>query len=86
VFYNLTVTSLSVFVALFVGLVELSQILIRLLGLHGGVFGVIAGFDFITSAGYVIVAAFIVAWAAAFAIYKVRRIDERWSAVVDKVA
>jgi high-affinity nickel-transport protein len=50
------------------------------------VFGVIAGFDFITSAGYVIVAAFIVAWAAAFAIYKVRRIDERWSAVVDKVA
>ena len=30
VFYNLTVTSLSVFVALFVGAVELAQILIRL--------------------------------------------------------
>src|SRR5204862_6065541 len=37
VFYNLTVTSLSVFVALFVGLVELAQILIRLLRLQGGV-------------------------------------------------
>ena len=86
VFYNLTVTSLSVFVALFVGVVELAQILIRLLGLRGGVFDAIAGFDFITGAGYVIVAAFLVAWGGAFAIYKVRRIDERWSAAVDKVA
>jgi len=86
VFYNLTVTSLSVFVALFVGVVELAQILIDLLGLRGGVFDAVAGFDFISSAGYVIVAAFVVAWAGAFAIYKVRRIDERWSAAVDKVA
>jgi nickel/cobalt transporter (NiCoT) family protein len=86
VFYNLTVTSLSVFVALFVGLVELAQILIQLLDLRGGVFDAIARFDFITSAGYVIVAAFVVAWAGAFAIYKVRRIDERWGAAVDKVA
>src|SRR5256886_11331326 len=86
VFYNLTVTSLSVFVALFVGVIELAQILIRILGLQGGAFDVIANFDFISSAGYVIVAAFVVAWAGAFAIYKVRRIDERWGAAVDKVA
>src|SRR2546422_5756944 len=86
VFYNLTVTSLSVFVALFVGLIELAQILIRILGLQGGAFDVIANFDFIGKAGYVIVAAFVVAWAGAFAIYKVRRIDERWAAAVDKVA
>src|SRR2546428_769518 len=38
VFYNLTVTGLSVFVALFVGLVELAQILIGILKLKGGVF------------------------------------------------
>src|SRR5438105_5282902 len=86
VFYNLTVTSLSVFVALFVGAVELAQILIRLFDLRGGVFEAIAGFDFIGSAGYVIVAAFVIAWGGAFAIYKVRRIDERWGAAVDKVA
>src|SRR5206468_3186520 len=86
VFYNLTVTSLSVFVALFVGVVELAQIVIELLGLHGGMFDAIARFDFVSSAGYVIVAAFVVAWAGAFAIYKVRRIDERWSAAIDKVA
>ncbi|HKC20156.1 MAG TPA: HoxN/HupN/NixA family nickel/cobalt transporter [Candidatus Dormibacteraeota bacterium] len=86
VFYNLTVTSLSVFIALFVGVVELSQILIQILGLHGGLFDVIAKFDFIGKAGYFIVAAFVVTWVAAFLFYKVRRIDERWSAVVDKVA
>jgi high-affinity nickel-transport protein len=86
VFYNLTVTSLSVFVALFVGVVELAQILIQVLGLHGGVYGAIANFDFIGKAGYVIVGAFVIAWAGAFAIYKVRRIDERWAALIDDVA
>ena len=86
VFYNLTMTSLSVFVALFVGVIELAQILVRTLGLQGPVFGAVAGFDFIGKAGYVIVLAFVVAWVAAFAIYKVRRIDERWSGRLDKVA
>jgi high-affinity nickel-transport protein len=86
VFYNLTVTSLSVFVALFVGMVELAQILVRLLGLRGPVFGVIAGFDFIGKAGYLIVAAFVLTWVAALVIYRVRRIDERWGEIVDRVA
>jgi high-affinity nickel-transport protein len=86
VFYNLTVTALSVFVALFVGLVELGQILIQILHLHGVVFEAVANFDFIGKAGYVIVAAFVVTWAGAFLIYKVRRIDERWAALVDDVA
>ncbi|HET7421469.1 MAG TPA: HoxN/HupN/NixA family nickel/cobalt transporter, partial [Candidatus Dormibacteraeota bacterium] len=86
VFYNLTVTSLSVFVALFVGVVELAQILIRLLDLRGPVFEAIAGFDFIGKAGYFIVIAFVLTWAAALVIYRVRRIDERWGEVVDRVA
>jgi hypothetical protein len=34
----------------------------------------------------VIVAAFVVAWAGALVIYKVRRIDERWAATVENVA
>ena len=85
VFYNLTITSLSVFVALFIGVVELAQILVQVLDLRGGVFESAAAFV-LSVAGYVIVAAFVVTWAAALIIYKVRRIDERWSAVVDKVA
>ena len=86
VFYNLTMTSLSVFVALFVGLTELLQILIQTFNLRGGIFSAISGFDLLGRAGFLIVAAFVLAWTAALVIYKARRIDERWAAMVDKVA
>jgi high-affinity nickel-transport protein len=86
VFYNITITSLSVFVALFIGVVELAQVFIQMFHLQGGIYSAIGGFDIIGKAGYVIVAAFVVAWAGALVIYKVRRIDERWAATVDKVA
>ncbi|HYM67826.1 MAG TPA: HoxN/HupN/NixA family nickel/cobalt transporter, partial [Patescibacteria group bacterium] len=86
IFYNLTVTSLSVFVALFVGMVELAQVLVRALGLHGGIFSAITSFNILGRAGFVIVGAFLVAWVGAFAIYKARRIDERWAADIERVA
>ncbi len=86
VFYNMTITSLSVFVALFVGVVELVQIVIRVSGLHGRLVDAIANINFLGAAGYVVVAAFVVTWGAAFVIYKVRRLDERWSSAMDKVA
>jgi high-affinity nickel-transport protein len=86
VFYNLTMTSLSVFVALFVGIVELLQMLVQVFNLKGGIFGAIAGFDLIGRAGVFIVAAFVLAWAAALIIYKARRIDQRWAELVEDVA
>src|SRR5712664_515551 len=86
VFYNLTMTSLSVAVALFVGGVEVAQVVIHALDLRGGVFGAIARFDVLGQAGYFIVAAFVMAWAVAFIFYKARRMDERWSEQVDQVA
>ena len=81
VFYNLTVTALSVFVALFVGMVELSQLLIGKLGLRGTIFDAIGGLDF-GSLGFVIVAAFVVTWVAAFAIFKLRRVEQHWGELV----
>ncbi len=81
VFYNMTVTSLSVFVALFIGLVEVFQILINILKLQGGVFDLVGGLNF-GVLGFVIVAAFVVTWIAAFAIFKVRRVEERWGEMV----
>src|SRR5437660_620400 len=78
VFYNLTVTALSVFVALFVGLFELSQLLVGQLDLRGGVWDAIAGMD-LGVMGFVIVGAFVVTWAGAFIIYKTQHIEERWS-------
>ncbi len=79
VFYNLTVTALSVFVALFVGLFELSQLLIQQLDLRGGVWNAIGGMD-LGVMGFVIVGAFIVTWAGALLIYRGLHIEERWSA------
>jgi len=69
VFYNLTVTALSVFVALFVGLFELSQLLIQQLHLRGSVWDAIGGMD-LGVMGFVIVGAFIVTWAGALLIYR----------------
>ena len=82
VFYNLTVTGLSVFVALFVGAVELSQILIQKLSLEGQPFSAIAALDF-SQMGFIIVAAFIGTWVVAFAVFKYRRVEERWSAMLE---
>src|SRR5207248_7687577 len=73
-FYNMTMTGLSVFVALFVGLIEVVQILIHVFDLQGGVWAAIDGLD-LGSLGYVIVGSFVVAWAVAFAIFKMRRVE-----------
>src|SRR5438445_8827553 len=78
VFYNLTVTALSVFVALFVGLFELSQLLIQQLDLRGGAWDAIGGMN-LGVMGFVIVGAFIVTWAGAILIYRRLHIEERWS-------
>lgn len=82
VFYNLTVTGLSVFVALFVGAVEILQILTKTLALKGGAWDVVARLDF-ANMGFVIVGAFVLTWVGAFTIFKVRRVEERWTALVE---
>src|SRR5438105_1142762 len=79
VFYNLSVTGLSAFVALFVGLVELLQVLIGQLRLQGEPWDAISALNF-ANMGLIIVGAFAVAWAGAFIVYKVRRVEERWGA------
>ena len=78
-FYNLSVTSLSVFVALFVGVVEIAQILARAAGLDGRFWTGVQSLNFETL-GLIIVAAFGVTWVAAFAVYRFGRVRERWEA------
>jgi len=43
------------------------------------VFDAIAGFKVIGLAGFAIVGAFIVTWALAFAIFKLLRLEDRWT-------
>jgi high-affinity nickel-transport protein len=78
VFYNLTMTGLSVFVALFVGLVEVTQLVAKQLGFHDAFWRAVQNLDF-GIIGIVIVIAFVVSWAGAFAFYKAGHVEERWS-------
>jgi nickel/cobalt transporter (NiCoT) family protein len=79
VYYNLTVTSLSVFVALLVGSVELLQVLADRLHLRSGFAAWIGGLNF-EILGYVIVGVFAVTWAGALVVWRLRRVEERWLA------
>jgi len=78
VYYNITVTGLSVAVALIVGTVELLSILADRLSLHGGVWSFVASFD-LNRIGFLIVGLFVVTWVGAIAVWKIARIEDRWS-------
>jgi high-affinity nickel-transport protein len=78
VFYNLTITSLSIGIALFIGTVELLQVFTNLLHWDGAFFNFVAALEF-GSLGYVIVVVFVVAWGASAIIWRLARIDERSS-------
>jgi high-affinity nickel-transport protein len=80
VYYNITVTGLSVVVALAIGSVELLQVASARLSLSGGVWDWMNMLDFETL-GYVVAGLFVVMWAASVAIWKLRRIEERWGGV-----
>jgi high-affinity nickel-transport protein len=77
VYYNITVTSLSIVVALAIGTVELLQVLSARLALSGGFWDRLNRLDFETL-GYVVVALFLVMWAGSVSIWKLRRIEDRW--------
>jgi high-affinity nickel-transport protein len=79
VFYNLTVTALSVIVALIIGSISLISVLADKFSVTGGMIGFIAGID-LDHVGYAIVATFILAWGIALAVWRYGRIEERWSA------
>ena len=75
VFYNLTVTGLSVVVALFVGTIELVSIVTgRILDVHTGIWGVIQGLDFQTM-GYLVAGLFVVSWLASLAVWRFKRLE-----------
>jgi high-affinity nickel-transport protein len=83
VYYNITVTSLSVAVAFVIGSVELLQVVSRKLGWSGGFWSWLGGLDF-GVLGYGIVGLFVLTWAVSVVIWKTRRIEERWSLLVER--
>jgi high-affinity nickel-transport protein len=79
VYYNITITGLSVAVALIIGTVELLGLLAGQLRLSGGFWGWVSGLD-LNRVGFVIVGLFVLTWVGAMLIWRYGRIEEKWSA------
>ena len=79
VYYNLTVTGLSVAVALVIGTIELLALAAQKLTLHGRFWDWVSAID-LNTLGFVIVGLFALTWALALAIWRWGRIEERWTA------
>jgi high-affinity nickel-transport protein len=83
IWYNITTTGLSVAVALLIGTIEILQVLSDRLRWRG------AFFDFLNDRldfgvlGYIIVGMFLVAWIGSVALWRLRRVEERFG---DRVA
>src|SRR5581483_12267649 len=79
IFYNLTITGLSVMIALAVGTIELGGLVAQRLNLTGPFWSWLQNIN-TNALGFVIVGLFIVTWAGAMVVWRVARIEERWSA------
>lgn len=75
IYYNLTITVISVLVAFVIGTVELLQVLSGELNLQGPFWVWLARLDFETI-GYGIIGIFVVSWLASVALWRYKRFDE----------
>lgn len=78
IFYNMTITSISVAVALVIGTIELIGVLADRLDITDGPFAAIAAIN-LDYAGYAIVGLFVVSWLIAVAAWRWGNIEERWT-------
>jgi high-affinity nickel-transport protein len=76
IYYNLTITGLSVFIAVFIGSVELVGLLAQDAHLRGP-WKWVESFN-INTAGFVIVGVFVLTWVIALSIWHFGKIEQRW--------
>ena len=79
VYYNITITALSVAVALIIGTVEVISIFVEKLDITSGPLAWIGNLD-LNYVGFAIVGLFVVIWAVALAVWHFGRIEEKWQA------
>jgi len=79
VYYNMTVTGLSVAVALIIGTIELASILTDKLEITTGPLAAIGNLN-LNYVGFVIVGLFVGTWVIALLVWRYARIEEKWSA------
>jgi high-affinity nickel-transport protein len=77
IYYNLTITGLSVFIALFIGTIEILGLIAQETHRSGGFWDVVEKFN-INRAGFIIVGIFVATWIVALAIWHFGDIERKW--------
>ena len=77
IYYNLTITGLSVFVALFIGTIEIMGLVAQETNLSGGIWGFLQSFN-INRAGFIIVGIFVMTWVGALLVWRLGNIESKW--------
>ncbi|MEP7369720.1 MAG: HoxN/HupN/NixA family nickel/cobalt transporter, partial [Dermatophilaceae bacterium] len=81
IYYNFTITALSVAVALLIGGIELISLLTDKLRITSGLLATIGSIS-LNSVGYWIAAMFVGTWAVALFVWKLGHIEQRWDSRV----
>lgn len=80
IYYNITITALSVAVAMVIGSVELLGLFADQLGWRGAFWNWLGGLD-LNAVGYFVVGMFVFTWALAALVWRYGRIEEKWTGV-----
>jgi high-affinity nickel-transport protein len=78
VFYNLTITGLSVAVALVIGTIELAGLIAQKLNAQGAFWTSLENIN-TNTLGFIVVGMFVATWAVALLVWRLAGIEERWS-------
>ncbi len=84
VYYNITITGLSIAVAFFIGSIEILGLLGTEFHLNGVFWTYMTGFD-INKAGIIMVGIFVVTWIVALSIWHLGKIEEKYDLLTVKV-
>ncbi|MCV7028759.1 HoxN/HupN/NixA family nickel/cobalt transporter [Mycobacterium sherrisii] len=82
IYYNITITGLSVVVALLIGSIELIDLFAEQLGWRGPFWDWVQTLD-LNAVGFVIVGLFALTWVAALVVWRYGRIEEKWAPVAE---
>ena len=78
IYYNITITGLSVAVALLIGTVELLGLFAGQLGWRGPLWDWLGGLD-LNTVGFAVVGMFVLTWVVALLVWRYGRIGEKWA-------
>jgi len=81
VYYNITITALSVAVAFFIGAIEMFGVLSQELNLHGWFWDRMANFD-LNTAGFIVVGLFVAIWGVALTFWRFGNVEAKWEAAM----